>query len=533
MGLVVSLPQQTLGPACTTTWVKVPQRQEMTAPEYRQHIRSAAFLMATLLITAIIVLPATRGLSGSLLGWHLQHEALHAVLETVGCMMALGIAGFLLIHRAERPDYIFWFVCSMLVTGILDAFHASMPLGQGSMFLRTAGQLVGGLCIALVWIPRRLTQKRVFAELPKALAAGASLLAITALAYPQILPAVLTAGRLTPLARTLNSIGGLLFFVGSLHLALYFRRDRDNTRVLFIAYCLLFAVAGLDAGLTRTWAAGWWFLHVARLAAYAVAFRHISSNAAADYSRLVRTEESLRFARDAAENANKAKDRFLANISHDIRTPLNAIIGFSEAMLTSDSIERGRNSARTILRESEHLLSLINEILDHAKLEAGRIDLVQRPVDVRELAEEVLSSASGLANDKELRLELAACCDLPPYVMADAQRLRQVLMNLVGNAVKFTDEGSVAVTIRSSRTDETHIDLKLSVTDTGIGIATDRHACIFDSFTQADDSTTRRFGGTGLGTAIARQLVELMGGRIGLHSEPGRTGPDMRRPVAA
>ena len=272
----------------------------MHAPERRQHLRNAAMLLATLLIAAIMVLPATRGLSGPLTHWRLQHETLHAVVETLGCMMALGIAGFLLIHKTERPDYQSWIVCSMLVTGILDAFHASLPLGPESVFLRSTAQLAGGLCVALMWLPRRFTRTRVVAELPKALAAGAAILALTVLACPQVLPTMLVGDRLAPFAGTLNSLGGLLFLAGAVHLALHFRRDRDRTRILFVTYCLLFAIAGFDAGLTATWAAGWWLLHMARLAAYAVAFKHIPANAAADYSRLVRTEESLRRARDAA-----------------------------------------------------------------------------------------------------------------------------------------------------------------------------------------------------------------------------------------
>ena len=220
--------------------------------------------------------------------------------------------------------------------------------------------------------------------------------------------------------------------------------------------------------------------------------------------------------------ASHAKSEFLSNVSHDIRTPLNAIIGFAEMILVSESLGTARRQAEVILKESEHLLELINDVLDDAKIESGKVELEHEPLDLRQMAQWVVGSVHVQAREKGLEISLLMEDDVPCYVLGDALRLRQVLLNLVGNAVKFTHRGGVTVRIEALRGDSDRVGLRFSVIDTGIGIPKEKHQIIFEDFSQVDGSTTRKYGGTGLGTSIARKLVHLMGGQIGLESEPGK-----------
>ena len=227
-------------------------------------------------------------------------------------------------------------------------------------------------------------------------------------------------------------------------------------------------------------------------------------------------------AKEESDIANKAKSEFLANISHEVRTPLNGIMGFAEVILESDSMDRVHEQAKIILDESRHLLALINSVLDHAKIEAGKLELEQRPVDLTRLLQSIVSVVHRQTEEKGLRFHASLGDSVPPWVMGDPLRLRQILMNLIGNAIKFTGQGSVTVRIEAVDTHTDQPRLGCSVTDTGVGIPPEKQKTIFGSFIQADGSTTRTYGGTGLGTTIAKTLVELMGGQIGLVSEPGK-----------
>jgi signal transduction histidine kinase/DNA-binding NarL/FixJ family response regulator len=230
-----------------------------------------------------------------------------------------------------------------------------------------------------------------------------------------------------------------------------------------------------------------------------------------------------RLAREA-EQANQAKGQFLANMSHEIRTPLNGIIGCTELILKSEAIGRCRELARICLDESEHLLHLINNVLDYSKIEDGKIELEQVSFDLFELMQSVVGGLRVQAEAKGIRLELQISGGPEPKVMGDPLRLRQVLVNLVNNAIKFTREGSVTLSVSrvTGAGTEQQQQLCFAIIDTGIGIPKERQAAIFMRFTQVDESTTRRYGGTGLGTAIAFQLVELMGGRLTVASQPGQ-----------
>jgi len=264
--------------------------------------------------------------------------------------------------------------------------------------------------------------------------------------------------------------------------------------------------------------------HVIRFqdrAARLVLIRDMTERLAAE-AKLVQYAQELEQANRIAENATKVKSQFLATMSHEIRTPMNGVIGMTQLLLDSGLNPEQHEYAKTIHASADSLLTIINDILDFSKIEAGKMTLELIPFDLRTALEEALELLSRQAKGKGLDLRLDYGAGAPREVVGDAGRIRQIMLNLAGNAVKFTARGHVLVRVRNIRSELGGELLRFEVEDTGPGVAEDQRDLLFQSFTQADASTTRRFGGTGLGLAICRQLVELMGGRIGVDSEPGR-----------
>ena len=295
------------------------------------------------------------------------------------------------------------------------------------------------------------------------------------------------------------------------------RREHPEARTVALGSVVVTVGFVYEIGIDRGFYLG------PRLANFAFAFfvTCLAISLASQFARVWTELETLRHSEQAAERANRAKSEFLANMSHEIRTPMTGILGAAELLLDDELAPGAREHGRIIQSSAQTLLGIIDGILDFSKVEAGHLKLEHVEFPLRETVDGVLRLLRAQAESKDVEVRLRLAEDLPARLVGDPLRLRQVLLNLVGNAIKFTDRGWVSLNVELDGWDSEGIWVSFDVTDTGIGISPDELDQLFTPFTQADSSTTRRFGGTGLGLVISQRLVELMGGRIIVDSDPG------------
>lgn len=453
----------------------------------------------------------------------LYHEAFHAVMETLGCMMALGIAGFLLMRQAEQGnEYKLWPACAMLSMAILDAFHASVAPGREFVCLHSTAQFVGGVLMASIWLPERFAKTPIARNLPKLLAGACGFFGIVTLLFPEILPPMTSGERFTFAPQFLNLAGGVLFLAGLAYFSRRFCRERDNTHLLFAAYCLLFAVSGLTFRLSGLWGVGWWLSHVVRLGAYVVAFGYVSINTSAEYLRLARIEreleelnERLEYAVRELTRANKELQEFAHIAAHDLKTPLRAITTLAE-WISSDYAEKldeqGKEHVHLLATKARQMAALIDDILQYTRLgrePASPLSWVDLDLNVV-----IPAVVAEIAPPNNIRVSVESKL---PTIKCPKTHIVQIFQNLIGNAVKYMDKPDGRITVTCAAQDGSW---RFSVTDNGPGIERRYFEKIFQMF----QTLAPRQGveSNGIGLAIVKKLVELNGGGIWVESMPGQ-----------
>ncbi len=442
------------------------------------------------LLAGISVLLAAFRLAGYMLGWDIgpdrwlftseltEYEIVNRMApNTAAALLALGLALLLVdvdTRRGHRPAEYLALVSAVIgLLAVIGYVYSSVALIGLDRFIPMAINTAVALMVLSVGVLAARPDRGIMATLTSDAAGG------------------ITARRLLPAAIMVPLVLGWLCWQGELH-AVY---DRVFGVSLFALASIVIFTAII-----------WW---------------NAATLNRSDAKRR-KAEAAIQQAKELAEAANRAKSEFLANMSHEIRTPMNGIIGLTELVLDSELTSEQREYLELVRGSADHLLLIINDILDFSKIEAGRLDLEQTEFELRETLDETVTALALRAHEQRLELACHVLADVPDRLRGDPYRLRQVLVNLVGNAIKFTPEGEVVVRVNRQWQTESEVGLEFSVRDTGIGIPRQKQSLLFQAFSQVDASSTRKYGGTGLGLAISARLVEMMGGRMAVESEEGR-----------
>ena len=477
----------------------------------------AAILLACGIVPFVLVSVA----SGFPPTCRLYHEAFHAVMETLGCMMALGIAGFLLMRQGEKGnEYKLWPACAMLSMAILDAFHASVAPGREFIGLHSTAQFIGGALMALIWLPERFARTTLAKHLPKVIAGACGLFGVVTVLFPEILPAMTSGERFAFAPQALNVAGGALFLAGLTYFARRFCCEGDNTLLLFTAYCLLFAVAGLTFRLSGIWGVGWWLSHVVRLGAYVVAFGYVSINTSAEYLRLTQIQRELEelngrleYAIAELTRANKELRDFAHIAAHDLKTPLRAVTTLADWISTdcADKLdEPGKEHVRLLVTKARHMAALIDDILKYSRL--GRETAEKQALDLNAIVPAVVAE---IAPPESIRVSVDGRL---PTVTCGKTHIVQIFQNLIGNAVKYTGKCAVAQ-IEVGSLDQ-QAERVYFVRDNGVGFDMKYADKLFGVFQRLHSD--HEFEGTGIGLATAQRIIERHGGRIWAEGEVGQ-----------
>lgn len=470
--------------------------------------------------------------------WRWSHYPFHSMVESFGAYSAITIATLTIIMvRNDHMHKRFIIVALALISmGVLDGFHAVLHVGTSFVWLHSLATLMGGLIFALVWLPENWLNRSRYTFLISFTAVASLVMGLLSIVFPDLLPVMVENGEFTFAAKFSNIVGGLGFLVGSAYFVFDYARtrikdngDTETQDIVFANHCLLFGVAALLFEFSILWDAGWWWWHILRLLAYFVVLIYMFSqfqltqkklteyafNLELGTKELLKAKDEAELERDKATEANKEKSRFLANMSHELRTPMHAIMSFSDLASKRVNDEKVLNFLGNIKTSGKRLTSLINNLLDLSKLEAGKMILNASEEDMTNLVNEAIHELHSLSEEKAITVLFSQ--ESLVVGRFDNNLITQVVINLISNAIKYSpQQGIIKIELTTGSKMLRGIQqdvIEFSIKDQGVGIPTAELDTVFDKFVQSSNTETKA-GGTGLGLPICKEIIKIHKGII-------------------